>query len=49
MVEQGREAWLEAAVDDGGGVGQTFCEDWRGGELVLCLVRMVEDYDLGFG
>lgn len=49
MVEERGKAWLEAAADDGGGVGQAFCEDWGCGELVLRLVRVVEDYDLRLG
>lgn len=49
MVEEGGQAVTETAPDDGGGVGEAFGEDWGGGELVLGLVGVVEDYDLGRG
>lgn len=42
-------AVAETAGDDGGGVEEAFGEDWDCGELVMGLVGVVDDHDLGPG
>jgi len=44
-VEDWGEAATEAAGGDGGGAEEGLVEDWSGGELVACLVRVLNDED----
>ena len=46
-VEEGGEAGAEAAAGDGGGAEEGSGEDGSCGELVVRLVRVMKDEDLG--